>query len=267
MPAVRLRDGSEVADPRLDRIVSAVDWGVFDYPIRPALPRKAVAKKYRPRSYTHKVDHWLDQGEEGRCVEFSICHELLAKPAPVGRWDVDRILAAKAIYWPAQREDEWEGGSYPGASPVYEGTSVHAGMRVATRLGYFGEYRWAFNIEDLVLALGYFGPVVLGVNWYQGMFRPGADGHIRPTGALMGGHAILAQAVKIKYKVGTAFHWLTRSWEDVDLDRSYVVLWNSWGPGWGENGTCKISLRDLSRLLDEQGEACVPVRRVSAVVA
>lgn len=256
-----LRDGSTVSDPRLDRLRSEEDWGVFNYLIREALPKKAKKKHYRPRSYTHTVGHWLDQGQEGRCVEYAICHELLAKPSLVGRSVVDKILAEKGIYWPAQKEDYWEGGSYPGASPFYEGTSVLAGMKVAKRLGFFDEYRWAFSIEDLVLALGYFGPVVLGINWYEGMHRPDARGFIHPTGRLAGGHALLAYGLKVHFKRTTLFNWWNRTWADVDLDQSYVRLWNSWGPSWGQNGTCKISLRDLERLLHEQGEACIPVAR------
>ena len=257
-----LKDGSEVLDPRLDRIRSKEDWGVFNYLIR------TLITATRPRSYTHRVGYWLDQGQEGRCVEYAICHELLAKPMKVAYHLIQNILATKGIYWPAQMEDYWPGGSYPGASPIYEGTSVHAGMAVARRLGFFGEYRWAFDLRDVVMALGYKGPVVLGVNWYPGMFRPDANGFIHITGSVAGGHAILAYGVKIHWTSGGLLRfWKSRTWEDVDLDKSYVKLHNSWGKDWGQDGTCKISLRDLGRLLDEHGEATIPVKRLAGSAA
>lgn len=257
-----LKDGSEVTDPRLDRLRSVEDWRVFNYLIR------TLITATRPRSYTHKVGHWLDQGQEGRCVEYAICHELVARPMTVALHTILNILATRDIYWPAQREDQWEGGSYPGASPRYEGTSVLAGMRVAARLGFFKEYRWAFDLRDLVMAIAYKGPAVLGVNWYPGMFDTDADGFIHPTGSIAGGHAILAYGVKIKWTSGGLLRfWKSRTWEDVDLDRSYAKLHNSWGKDWGQDGACKISLRDLGRLLDEHGEACIPVQRLAGSAA
>jgi hypothetical protein len=147
------------------------------------------------------------------------------------------------VYWRAQQIDEWEGGEYPGASPRYAGTSVLAGAKVIKSLGYIQEYRWAFSLEDLRLTIGYRGPAVLGLNWYEGMFDTDADGYIRPTGELAGGHAILAYANSERHK--------------------RISLWNSWGRGFGRDGMAYISYDDLDRLLHEQGEACVPVVRAA----
>jgi hypothetical protein len=54
--------------------------------------------------------------------------------------------------------------------------------------------------------------------------------------------------------------WWHRTWRDVDLQKSYVTLHNSWGPNWGINGRAKLSLYDLEILLNQQGDACFPVR-------
>jgi hypothetical protein len=252
-----LKSGAVVEDRRLDRIFQP-DKRNANYPIRTLL-----AGTKAPRSYTWAVKHWFDQGQEGRCVEFAICHELAARPAVVPVDSILEILDGRLIYWPAQREDYWPGGSYPGAEPQYEGTSVLAGMQVAKRLGFFKEFRWAFSLEDLVLAIGYKGPAVLGVNWYTGMFNTHADGFIKVQGSIGGGHAILAHSVKIVWKAGAT----TQTWADVDLNRSYIVLWNSWGPEWGTNGTAKISLTHMGRLLAEDGEAAIPVLRTLALAA
>ena len=210
--------------PKLDRVVH-FDEESRKFPITAIVPPK-------PRSYTWRCDTWLDQGQEGACVGFSWAHELAGKPKPVK--DVTNILA-QAIYQDAQKNDEWPGENY-------EGSSVLGGAKAVQAMGYIGEYRWAFGLDDLILALGHAGPAVLGINWYEGMFTPDADGFVRPgNSAIAGGHAILAIGVSVKGK--------------------YVKLHNSWGRDWGHNGEAKITFEDLDRLLHEQGEACVPVSR------
>ena len=232
---IELRDGSHTTDPRLGRLPR---WDVKneEYPIRTLLRQMEVKV---PRSYTWRVPIALDQGNEGACVGFAWTHELAARPAMVT--GLDATFAREQVYWEAQRIDPWEGGSYPGASPNYEGTDVLSGAKVLHKAGYFLEYRWAMNLTDLLLAVGYRGPVVLGVNWYEGMFDTDSTGFIHASGYLAGGHAILAYGVSVPGK--------------------YIKLWNSWGPSWGEAGSCKISFDDAERLLGEFGEACIPVSR------
>jgi hypothetical protein len=142
---------------------------------------------------------------------------------------------------------------------VYEGTSVLAGAKVTTDLGFYSGYTWGLTAVEIAQGIGYVGPAVLGLNWYEGMFEPDADGWIRPTGRQMGGHCIAATGVTIKWKNWMA-GFLFRNWDNVDFDRSYVTLHNSWGPTWGDNGQARISLTDLQTLMDQQGEACFPVR-------
>ena len=170
-------------------------------------------------------------------------HELIARPVVTL---VDHTYARERIYWEAQKIDPWDGGAYPGAAPFYEGTAVLAGAKVCQALGHFAEYRWAFGLRDLILAVGYTGPVVLGINWYEGMFNPDVDGFIRPTGLIAGGHALLVHGVSVS--------------------GSYVKIHNSWGPSWGQNGGAKITFTDLERLLNEDGEACIPLRRHARVL-
>lgn len=214
---------------------------------------------YRPRSYTWSVDKWLDQGREGSCVGHAYAHDLVARPQVVH--GVDSAFARNRIYFEAQKIDEWDGGAYPGASPFYEGTSVLAGAKVCKALGYYSSYHWALDIEELVQGIGYFGPCVIGMNWYEAMSRPDSDGFIRPMGNITGGHALLVHAVKIKYKGCLASGWFRkRTWSDVDRQKSYVTLWNSWGSGWGQAGTAKLSLVDLDKLLRQRGDACFPSR-------
>lgn len=227
-----MRDGSEVEDARLGRLVQ-FDERSRNFPVREVLAEPAY------RSASWDVGEWLDQGTEGACVGFAWTHELIAIPIPIG--GLDNQWAREIIYWEAQRIDPWPGGAYPGASPFYEGTSVLAGVKVCANLGFINEYRWAFGLDDVRLTLGNFGPLVLGLNWYEGMFDTDQSGFITPTGRNAGGHAILAVSV--------------------NEEERWVRLHNSWGKSWGIDGTCRIRFDDLDRLLREQGEACVPVIR------
>lgn len=243
-----LRDGSEVEDIRLGRIVQ------FDERSRNFALADEIGRK-TPRSYTWRIkpDYVIDQGREGACVGFAVANELQSRPAEVDLGDVDAAnMFAVQSYWEAQRIDPWDGGSYPGANPQYDGTSVLAGIKIAQRAGYFEAYYWTFTLEDLVNGLGRHGPAVLGLVWFDTNYTPDDDGFIRPEGRVVGGHAILARAVKIVWLEGSD----EETFDDVDLDRSFVTLRNSWGP-WGHEGSgdCYVTLRDLGRWLDMDGEA------------
>lgn len=231
---ITLKDGSRVEDPRLGRIPSQ-DAKSRSFPIR-----ALSASNAKPRSYTWRCNEWFDQGREGACVGFAIGHELAARPAEIRGLNYDILV--KDFYWEAQKIDEWDGGSYPGASPQYAGTSVLAGLKVGKRLGYFEEYRWAFGIDDLIMGLGRNGPAVLGIPWFQSMYSPDSEGFIKPGGQLAGGHAILARAVNVNTEV--------------------ITLRNSWGKEWGQNGDCYITFRDMEKMLtEEEGEAAFALQR------
>jgi hypothetical protein len=229
-----LRDKTTVTDVRLARL-RQFDERSKGYPIRD------MVKGRLPRSFTWACSQHLDQGQEGACVGFALAHDLIAKPAPVR--GITAEFAREKIYWQAQRDDQWEGGAYPGATPQYEGTSVLDGVKAIQKLGYITGYRWAFSLDDVVKTVSHFGPMVLGVNWYDGMFDTHSCGYLHLAGALAGGHAILCKGVNIAAR--------------------FFILHNSWGSKWGVKGDAKISWEDVERLLHEGGEACVPVRRAT----
>lgn len=223
--STRLRDGSTVKDPRLGRIP------YFDERSK-QFPVMATIEERKPRSYSWNKKTYLDQGREGACVGFSLAHELSARPKI---HEVDADLALD-IYREAQRIDEWEGEGY-------SGTSVLAGAKVLMGRQLYTEYRWAFGEDDLALAVGYKGPAVLGIPWYDGMYDTDDDGFIAPTGELQGYHAILCAAISLR--------------------RDAYRLDNSWGEGWGSTGSAWVKrehMRDV--LLPNNGEALVPVTRV-----
>lgn len=252
---MELKDGSEIQDARLDRLVS------FDERSRSyrAVQRFGIEEN-AIRSYTWNFleypNVFLDQGQEGACCGFAWSHELLCRPAEIYMANAD----ARAVYHRAQLLDVWPGGSYSGASPIYEGTSVLAGAKaVQERLNGAGEsvmpaYYWTFSTEELVRVLGYRGCAVLGLNWYSAMGTADEKGFIHKEGYHVGGHAILARGFRAVWRKGVS----GPSWNNLDLEKSYVLLRNSWSRGWGLEGDCKINLLDLDALLREEGESCVP---------
>ena len=256
-----LKDGSLTEDPRLDRLVE------FDERSRNFSVR-AAGVVARPRSYTWRINSSYDQGREGSCVGFAVTHEIVARPAEV-TFPSDREatnFAKRDVYWEAQKIDPWPGGSYPGAEPHYEGTSVLAGLKVAKRLGYFSEYRWAFTLQDLLYGLGHNGPAVLGINWYYDMYFPDEKGFIKKGGAHVGGHAILARAIKVRWQESALSKpWRSRTHNDLDQNKSVVTLRNSWGTDWGRGGDCYMTVRDLEEIRAEQGEAAFARMRTTQV--
>lgn len=211
---------------KLDRLVE-FDQRSRLYPIRTLLPDRS------PRSYTWALGQPnLDQGQEGACVGFAWAQELAAKPVVIP--GITNAYA-RALYKVAQTLDAWPGEDY-------EGTSVLAGAKALQLDKRMGEYRWAFTIGELLAAIAWHGPVVLGVSWREAMFDPDADGRLHPDGPIVGGHAILANGVSVK--------------------RRRVRLENSWGTDWGVDGHAEIDWDDLEKVLADNGEACVPVARL-----
>lgn len=195
------------------------------YPVRTLVQGKPL------RSYTWSCRDVLDQGQEGACVGFGWAGELLARPSAVlGINDA----VARRIYRHAQTLDEWFGEDY-------EGTSVLAGAKTVKQRGFMEEYRWAFSVNDVLLTLGYAGPVVFGFNWREGMWEPDDEGWIHASGESVGGHCLFGRAVNVTHRG--------------------ILLQNSWGLEWGMNGCAHLSWADLALLMEDDGEACVPIGR------
>lgn len=249
--AIPIRGGQFTTDVRLDR-VRRVDLRDLGYPaIDDAI---GVVNRDKPRTRMWPLVVYNDQGQEGACVGFGWGHEAAASPVAVR--DVDAAFSRERIYWAAQRQDRWEGGAYPDASPFYEGTEVRAGAQVMVDLGLADEYRWLFSVQEIVLYLGWYGPVVIGVDWYEGMFNADASGFIKPTGNIAGGHcAVLVGVRLVRLRKNRAL-----AWDNIDWLASHVILHNSWGQGWGQGGRAKIALIDLATLVPG-GDFCVLVRR------
>ena len=202
-----------------------------------------LAEGLEPRKRYWTPGAVLDQGREGACVGFGWTTELIASPMPFKITAEQGNRYALGVYKEAQKIDEWEGENY-------SGTSVLAGAKVIRSRGYIPEYRWCFNVEQVRDAVIAGGPVVIGVNWYEDMYETKPNGLVVVGGRLVGGHCITITGYNPRARVPG--------------EKGYIegFRWkNSWGVDYGVNGLGFIKIEDLARLLNEQGEACVPVLR------
>ena len=69
---------------------------------------------------------------------------------------------------------------------------------------------------------------MLGIGWYEGMYRPDVQGFVRPTGRRTGGNAIFCRGIS---KWGS------------------LRLFNSWGDDWDNHGWCWLSKTDCLWLM------------------
>lgn len=236
--AIPLKDGTTTNDIKLDRLIR-FDERSKNYPIRAILRSTLQPKTNSWQGYT------TDQGNQGACVGHCVTQEAACMPNPFyGPFAsiADLNDVAKEVYYRAQQIDYWPGGEYPGATPVYAGTSVLAGLKAGMELGWWKEYRWALGpgaaaaAQDVILTLSHFGPVMMGTWWYTGMWRPDSAGYLRATGNQEGGHAYLLT----KY--------------DAEKDAVYTPnSWGGYGAGW-------ITRADLIKLLAEDGEAAIAIQ-------
>jgi hypothetical protein len=226
-----------------DRVL---DWAPnFDPRSRNFPIRATIVIRPARRNKLWTIGPILNQGFEGACVGFGWTAEALSTPVAVNlsamkvKVPTEPNTFARALYKRAQLIDEWAG-------EAYEGTSVNAGAKVMREYGLLREYRWAFSIDDVVDAVLAKGPVVLGIKWFESMYNA-PDGVLKVSGNLVGGHCITV----VGYRVA----------KDAKQKVDSFILQNSWGPTWGVNGLAEISVADLSALLKNDGEACVPLTR------
>lgn len=127
-------------------------------------------------------------------------------------------------------------GSYPPTDTGSDGLSV---AKVLTNRGLISGYTHAFTFADALAALSNH-PIIVGVNWYQNMFQPDANGVVTiPVGdTIAGGHEFVL--------------------DEINVEKQLVGAQNSWGTGWGvDGGRFYIPFTVLKRLLSEQGDATV----------
>jgi hypothetical protein len=214
-------------DPRLGRTIVHLDERSRRFMVRGALFDEGAPL----RTKTWRRPPAWDQKQTSQCVGFSTVGMIKSQPitsmVPLA---ARRDAKPDVLYHEAQKIDEWQG-----AEPSYYGTSCLAGAKVAHHRGWIPGYRWCFGLSDTLRTLSHWAPVLIGINWYDGMFDPDEAGFVKPSGRLAGGHAVELHGI--------------------DHRKEYVVGTNSWGLYWGLKGRFRMEFSVLDRLLREDGEA------------
>lgn len=182
----------------------------------------------------------LDQGATSQCTAFGGEHFLMAGPVFQPAYLTPARLYALNQLW-----DEWPGSET--VEPTYEGSSVHALMRVLKAAGLISSYVWASSAETVRRWVLMNGPVVVGTDWLTGMNKTAASGFIRARGSLLGGHCYCIIGADDNLRCP-------------DGSRGAFIMLNSWGPwGYKNSGRAFISYRDMDKLIKHQGEAATAV--------
>lgn len=207
-----------------------------NYPMQVVIPARAEEKRTE-RFWPAQPS--LDQRASGTCVGHAWAHYIADGPIenpPVDPYDIYREAVVRDV-WP----DNDVEATYAEDQQLAWGTSVRAGAQALQERGLIANYLWAFDVEQILSTLLYVGPVVFGTMWYDEMFFPNFsdDYMLRVEGPRAGGHAYVLNGV--------------------DINAGYVRVKNSWGTYWGKNGTARMAVEDVDRLLHEQGEAAIAV--------
>lgn len=186
----------------------------------------------------------LNQGNFGTCVGNGTAQFLNTDPVEdhyeegMGEPATTGLPTARALYYEATVLDG-QPDDPNAAGGGQQGASVRSGMKALARRKRIASYAAAATTDEITAWLRTQGPVVVGTDWTAQMFTPDANGFVRPTGGVEGGHC-----------------WLLVGVSDDGL--SYKAL-NSWGSGWGVGGYFRISVADFATLLSHGGEAWAAV--------
>lgn len=218
----------------------------------------------------------VDQGESGTCTGAALLKMIAGRPiphtladmltrvVPNEPWAPDRVRALiMALYRRNVSHDIWPSNDYeqfvdkaPRLEDLQGGSSTDAAMKTGRDLGFWSEFRWCFKLEeaDEWIRRQDGSPILIGINWYRGMFYPDANGFIKPTGPIEGGHELKVLWHRRSNRIrGTAGYW---------------EIPNTWSYDWGRHGTFYLSDEDFDRLVfREDGECAVAVETPFRIAA
>jgi hypothetical protein len=175
----------------------------------------------------------LNQGDLGSCtgnaavgvLGSTVCFEALDQAQ---RTALGEDLAVR-VYTLATTLD-----GFPGQMPQQDtGSDGNSAAKATRNLGYSSGWKHATSLGGMHRLIQA-GPFMVGTNWLSDMDQPNAEGVVRATGVVRGGH---------EYEV---------------LNYTSAGLWecvNSWSDSWGKGGHFFLPDEDMAVLLADQGDA------------
>jgi hypothetical protein len=179
----------------------------------------------------NRISPIFDQHDLGSCTGMAMAGWLGSSPH-CGDPNMFRENEACWIYAAGTRLDAFS-GEWP---PTDTGSSGLGVCKAARMMGMIKGWTQAFTTDAMLQAL-MTSPVIIGSIWTDGMFTPDADGEVKPTGTVAGGH-----------------EYLCRGW-----DGQYLWCDNSWGTSWGPlGGSFRLSMASWETLRGQQADVIVP---------
>jgi len=195
------------------------------------------------KTWTFKGPMVLDQGGSGTCTGHAGVHFIHAAPL-----SHKAFLDPYALYREAVLLDEYTDNdgdaNCVGAACQAGSSGTGIAKALAKRDLIQAEYVWGSTSREAIEWVLTRGPVMMGSNWYDGMFNPTLEGFvkIKPNDTIAGGHEYVIRGV--------------------DQRRAVAELVNSWGTRWngGTGKKCRagfflMDFETLERLFSEDGDA------------
>lgn len=137
-------------------------------------------------------------------------------------------------YRKVTRADPFEGAWEPDDT----GSDGNSMAKVFRDDGVIAGWRWTFSLDDALKAGGV-TPFITGIEWFNSMYDPDAEGIVRVDlrSGLAGGHEVVV--------------------DEIDVERGLVGATNSWGPTFGLGGRFYIPIPDYGTLLSRQGDVTI----------
>lgn len=193
------------------------------------------------KTVTHQeVEPVFDQGNLGSCTANAALGCLVTAPFAKAGVTYTENDAVELYKVETKLDDSQIPGNYP---PDDTGSTGPWSMMALEQQGKIKSYHHTRSIFTALRLLSH-GPISIGVTWYNSMFDVVDQDGVKMIvvdehSQVAGGHQVCV--------VGNS------------VEHQRVLIRNSWGTGWGDEGHAWLSWNDLDLLLHEGGDVVQPV--------